>query len=66
MTDRVNALIVILDKDIREDDIQLYINAIRMLKNVIDVQLNVSDMSEVIAKTRLKHELISKIIGLFK
>lgn len=53
MTDRYNAIIVVLDKDIRDDDAQPLLTAIRMLKGVQSVEPHVSDPSEVVARMRL-------------
>lgn len=38
MTTRYNTLTVVFDEEIREDDLDHWINAIRMLRKVIDVQ----------------------------
>lgn len=65
MTDRFSTLTVVLDRDIREDDAEFIINAIRMIKGVADVSGNVSDLSEYLAMTRLKKELQSKINQFF-
>lgn len=37
MTDRYDTLKVVFDQEIREDDLQEWIQAIRMLRNVIEV-----------------------------
>lgn len=39
MTDRVQSLTVILDDPIRDDDVEVIVNAIRMIRYVRDVQL---------------------------
>lgn len=39
MTDRVRTLTVTLDRDMRDDDVQAVVEAIRMVKCVGDVQL---------------------------
>jgi len=66
MTDRVNGLFVAFDKDLREDDVQNIINAILMIKNVMGVEKNVSNMDEWIAFSRLKIMALNKIIDIFK
>ncbi len=43
MTDRLNALIVILEHDIREDDAEPIINAIQQLRGVLQVEPHVAD-----------------------
>lgn len=52
MTDRYNALVVVLDRDIREDDAEFLISAIKMLRGVASVQGNVSDISSLLAEER--------------
>lgn len=43
MTDRVSGFTVVLDHDIRDDDIEPVLNAIRMVKGVIAVEAIVAD-----------------------
>lgn len=38
MTDRYHALLVTLDKEIRDDDLENWINAIRMMRRVVSVE----------------------------
>lgn len=52
MTDRVNALTVVLEKDIRIDDVQSLISAIRALRFVADVQPNITELSDWVAESR--------------
>ena len=64
MTDRIHSLTVVLDKDMREDDVQAVANAIRMLRPVIDVHLNVADPVSVMAESRAKFDLRKKLAEL--
>lgn len=61
MTDRYNGLVVAFDHDIREDDAEAVINAIRMLKGVLTVTANVSDINSHIEETRAKRDLPDKL-----
>lgn len=61
MTDRLNAFIVILTDDIREDDAEATINAIKQIRGVLDVQPHVSTFSDEIAESRVRHELGVKL-----
>ena len=61
MTDRYNALTVILDRDIRSDDAEEIINAIKMIRGVLKVKPHVADMSDSIADARVKAELTQKL-----
>lgn len=61
MSDKMNALIVILDEDTRLEGIQPTIDAIKQLRGVIDVQTNVSDITQTIAVSRAKQELSEKL-----
>lgn len=62
MTDRLNALTVVLDGDIREDDAQALMSAIRQLRGVLSVSGHVSNLDSHIAKERARHELGQKLL----
>lgn len=64
MTDRLNALTVILEDDVRDDDAQPLISAIYQLKGVISVKPHVSDIDSAIAETRAIHKFKDKIRSL--
>jgi hypothetical protein len=57
MTDRVHALTVILDRDMRTDDVETVTNAIRCLRFVASVEEHVTDLSEHSARERIRHEM---------
>lgn len=61
MTDRIKGFTVVLDKDIRVDDIEFVVNAIKIIKGVIGVESLVVDHSDYIARTRYRREVIEKI-----
>ncbi len=63
MTDRYNALVVVLDGDIRSDDAEPIINAIRQLKRVISVTGNVADTDSHVAEMRARFELEQKLLA---
>ncbi len=62
MTDRVNALIVVLDQDIRIDDVGGLIASIEHLRHVASVEPNVSDLDAHIAKETALHDLRQQIV----
>jgi inosine-uridine nucleoside N-ribohydrolase len=64
MTDRFNALTVVLEQDIREDDAQAIIAAISQLRGVASVEGNVADMHSHIAKEQALHELRGKMMDI--
>ena len=66
MTDRYNAFIVVLENDIRDDDAEATIKAIEQIKGVIRVTPYISDLTETIAESRVKHELFNKIFEILK
>lgn len=61
MTDRYHSLQVILEKDIRDDDAEMLINAIKMLKGVIDVKGDVADWNSQMAESRAHSEIRKKL-----
>lgn len=63
MTDRINALTVVLDRDIREDDVEWIVNAIRMVKGVLSVEPRVANMTDHIAKVRAEQEMKTRILA---
>jgi hypothetical protein len=61
MTDRFNALVVALDKDIREDDAQVLISAIKQLRGVLSVEGHVASIDSWTAQERVRNELSEKL-----
>lgn len=61
MTDRIKGFTVALDKDIRIDDVEFIMNAIKMIKGVNNVEPLVVDSSDFIARSRYKREVQDKI-----
>jgi len=61
MTDRIKGVWVAFDHDIREDDVQCVVDAIRMIRHVQSVALSVADLSDWNARERVRAELSSKI-----
>lgn len=63
MTDRIHSLTVVLERDIREDDIEPLILSIKMLRHVLDVKEHVADAVSHMAEERARHELGEKILA---
>lgn len=66
MTDRIHALTVVLNKDIRTDDIQPLIDAIFMLRHVADVTTHVADAGDYLARARVADALHMKLHNTIK
>jgi len=66
MTDRVNGFFVTLDEDMRIDDAEAIMHAIRMVRRVADVSPNVTDPSDWVAKTRVRSELTKKLLDVIR
>ena len=66
MTDRIKGLSVSLTHDIRDDDCECIINAIKMIKGVSNVKPHISNINDWMARQHIKEELRDKIIGLWK
>lgn len=70
MTDRTISLIVTLEYDMRTDDAQSIVEAIKMIKHVSDVKVNVYSGSDQInamaALSNYKHKILRKIIDLIQ
>jgi len=61
MTDRYNRLTVVLERDIRDDDAEPLIQAIRMLRGVLKVTPHVANGDEWVAEMRVKNQLREKL-----
>lgn len=66
MTDRYNYLTVVLEQDIRSDDAEPIINAIKMLRHVVDVRPNVTNSGDWAAQEKAKWELRTKLWEVLK
>ena len=64
MTDRVYGLQVALDKDVRIDDVQGIIDAIKKIRGVCDVAADIAEPILWTAQTRARQELLEKILDL--
>lgn len=63
MTDRVYALTVVLDHDIRADDVEPLRQAILQMRNVLRVDGNVTDPGTLMAESRAQHEMHTKLFN---
>lgn len=63
MTDRFHSLTVVLDENLRADDAELLIKAIKMLVGVKTVAGNVADASFYVAETRIRRDLEDKLFA---
>jgi hypothetical protein len=61
MTDRYNALTVILEVDTRDDDAEALINAIRMIRGVASVQPHIASYEHHMAEERAKLDLRKRL-----
>lgn len=61
MTDRYNALTVVLEKDIRDDDADALFAAMRQLRGVLSVSGNVADLGSHLAQERARQDLGEKL-----
>lgn len=57
MTDRYSAIVVVLDKDLQEDDAERLMQSIRLLDGVVGVGGHVGDIDRQVAATRSKAEI---------
>ena len=62
MTDRYNALTVVLATDVRDDDAEALLSAIRQFRGVVSVTGNVTDPASHVAQQRARHELETKLL----
>lgn len=62
MTDRIRTLTVVLDKDYREDDVQVFVETIKMIKGVGKVTLGpTTGAHDAIARMTLATEVETRL-----
>lgn len=66
MTDSVHSFQVVLAKDIREDDIDGIVGALKHVKGVLNVKPITSTYDSVMAETRAKAEMTDRLLKLAK
>jgi hypothetical protein len=62
MTDRVHSLTVVLEQDVREDDVQSLTKAIHMMRGVLSVTNEVADLNSHMAEERAKFALGQQLL----
>lgn len=61
MSDRAHSLTVVLDHDMRVDDLEALVAAIAQFRGVIRVAPNVRDAMTFVAVTRVRHSLRERL-----
>jgi len=61
MTDRAKGFTITLEQDIRVDNMDYVLNALKMVKGVADVKPIINDSSTFVAERRLATELRDKL-----
>ncbi len=61
MTDRYSKLTVVLETDMRSDDAESLINAIKQMRGVLDVSGDVMDSGSYLAEARVRNEMSKKL-----
>ena len=62
MTDRIKAITVVLEKDMRIDDAESLLQAFRHFRGVISAEGNVTDINDYVAQSRARYEIGQKVI----
>lgn len=66
MTKRLSGFVVVLNEDLREDDAQATLDAIRQLRGVIDVRPVEADIDMIVAASRVRSDLIEKLFAVLR
>ena len=66
MTDSLKGVIVAFDRDIRVDDAEPLIEAIKMIKGVADVSPSVADMNDYSARVQVRCQLADAFLEMHK
>lgn len=62
MTDRVRNLTVILDRDVRTDDLEIIVSAINMIKGVHSISWNPVNGDDYVNRQVIKSDVHSKLL----
>ena len=66
MTDRIKGFTVTLDRDFRDDDVEVILNAIKMIRGVANVEPSIVTGEDHMNRERLKWELRDKFYKFMK
>jgi hypothetical protein len=66
MTDRIHALTVVLESDIREDDVQELTRVIELLRGVSSVHSHIANPDIFAARERVRRDLIAQLQAVLK
>ena len=61
MTDRLTGVFVVFEEDLREDDAEPIIDAIKQIRGVLGVESQVSDMTNWAAEARVRQKLTREL-----
>jgi hypothetical protein len=64
MTARIRSLTVALDEDIRTDDVECLVNAIKMMRNVLSVTTNEVNPNDWATERRVKLETAQRLTNI--
>lgn len=65
MTDRVKGLMISLNKDVRVDDVEHIVDAIKMIRGVGAVETSIVDHDDWMNRSRIGQELKDKLLKAF-
>jgi hypothetical protein len=66
VTDRHSSYIVVLDHDVREDDAEQTLSALRQIRGVLTVEPVVSDYEQHVAESRATRSMREKLYDFMK
>jgi len=61
MTDRIQGFAVTLNHDMREDDVEHVVNALKMVKGVAAVEPVIGDIRDAMARDRVRSDVHTRI-----
>lgn len=61
MTDRIRHVTITLDRDYRDDDVEVILSAIKMIKGVAKVQPKIVDVPDLLARAAVQADLEGKV-----
>ena len=61
MSDRVKGLILTFDHSVRDDDAEVYVSALRLLRGVIGVEVSLDSFDDQMNRARIREEIREKL-----
>lgn len=63
MSDRIKSITVVLEDNVRDDEAQAIVEAIKCMRRVVSAEANVADIEHYSARMQIRREIGEQLIG---